>query len=81
MGIIHIMERGGSDLHEYKKAVKMAKAAIDTISELTEDMEEEYGVSERGGMSYRGGMRSRGGYYGRDWDEMPERRDSRGRYM
>lgn len=47
------MERGGSDFHEYKKAVKMAKKAIDTICDLTEDMEEEYGYSERGGYMKR----------------------------
>ena len=47
------MERGGSDYHEYKKAVKMAKKAIETICDLTEDMESEYGYSERGGYSRR----------------------------
>ena len=69
MGIIHIMKRGGDDYREYKKAIKMAKEAIETICELTEDMEEEYG--ERG--SY---MRS--GYYRNpDWDSMDERRGRR----
>lgn len=63
------MERGGSDYHEYKKAVKMAKKAIETICDLTEDMEEEeYGYSERGGymkrddhedIEMRGGMSRR----------------------
>jgi len=53
MGLIRIMERGGSDYHEYKKAIKMAKKAIETICDLTEDMEEEYGYSERGGYSRR----------------------------
>lgn len=53
MGMIHIFERGGEDFHEYKKAVKMAKKAIDTICELTEDMENEYGYGERGGYSRR----------------------------
>lgn len=47
MGIIHIMERGGDDYREYKKAVKMAKKAIETICRLTEYMEEEYGYDER----------------------------------
>lgn len=77
MGLIHIMERGGDDLREYKKAVKAAKEAIDTICELTADMEDEFGYSERGGMSNRSGYRMR------DWDGMDERRsrDSRGRYM
>ena len=53
MGLIRIMERGGSDYHEYKKAIKMAKKAIETICDLTEDMEEEYGYSERGGYMKR----------------------------
>ena len=51
MGLIRLMERGGDDLHEYKKALKMAKKSIETLWELTEDMEEEYGYGERG--SYR----------------------------
>lgn len=78
MGLIHIMERGGDDLREYKKAVKMAKEAIDTICELSEDMEEQYG-ERRGSYRMRGGSSYRSG----DWDEMDERRgrDSRGRYM
>ena len=41
------MKRGGDDLHEYKKALKMAKEAIETICEISEDMEKEYGYSER----------------------------------
>ena len=49
MGLIRLMERGGDDLHEYKKALKTAKKAIDTLCEITEEMENEY--SERG--SYR----------------------------
>lgn len=53
MGIVHIMERGGSDYHEYKKALKMAKKSIETLCELTEDMEDEYGYSERSGYSRR----------------------------
>ena len=68
MGIIHIMERGGDDLYEYKKALKMAKKSIDMLCELSEEMEDKY--SERGakmrGMSRR-----------EEWDEIEERR---GRY-
>lgn len=77
MGLIHIMERGGDDYREYKKAVKDAKKAIDTICELTEEMEEQYGYGERGSSHMRGGYYRRG-----DWDEMDERRgrDSMGRY-
>ena len=49
MGLIRLMERGGSDYSEYKKAVKAAKKAIETICDLTEEMEEKF--SERSGMS------------------------------
>lgn len=63
MGLIHIMKRGGDDLYEYKKALKMAKHSIETLCELTEEMEDEYGYGERG--SYR--RRER------DEDEMQER--------
>ena len=51
MGLLHIMERGGSDYREYKRNLKMAKKAIETLCDLTEDMEEEYG--ERSGYSRR----------------------------
>ena len=51
MGLIRLMERGGSDYHEYKKALKMAKKSIETLCDLTEEMEDEYGYGERG--SYR----------------------------
>lgn len=51
MGLIRLMERGGDDLHEYKKALKMAKKSIETLCDLTEEMEDEYGYGERG--SYR----------------------------
>ena len=40
MGLIRIMERGGDDYRDYKKALKMAKKSIETLCELTEDMEE-----------------------------------------
>lgn len=59
MGIIHIMERGGSDYREYKKALKMAKKSIETLCELTDEMEDEYGYGER--------------YSKRDEDEISER--------
>lgn len=87
MGFIRIMERGGEELREYKKALKMAKQGIETICELTEEMEDQF--SERRYDPYR--MDNRGsygerdyyrGYYGREMDEMDERRgrDSMGRY-
>ena len=73
MGLVTIMKRGGEDYREYKKAVKMAKEAIETICELTEEMEEEYGYGERYGHRY--GHRD-------DMDDMEMRRgsDSMGRY-
>ena len=80
MGFLHIMKRGGDEYREYKKAVKMAKEAIETICELTEDMEEEYGersYGERGGYGQRSSY-MRGGYYRNpEWDEMEERRGRR----
>lgn len=51
MRLIRIMEKGGDDYREYKKAVKMAKKAIETICDLTEEMEDQYG--ERGSMRYK----------------------------
>lgn len=64
MGIVHLFERGGDDYHDYKKALKTAKKAIDALCELTEDMESEYGYGERysrrderEGMEERGQMR------------------------
>lgn len=50
MRLIKIMERGGDELSEYKKALKKAKDAIDTICDLTEDMEDRY--SERNDSRY-----------------------------
>lgn len=61
MGLIRIMERGGDDYRDYKKELKKAKKAIEALCEITEDMEDEYGYSERhsdemeerGGRAYR----------------------------
>ena len=62
MGIVHIFERGGEDYREYKKALKTAKKSIETLCELTEDMEDEYGYGERGYYrSEEGEMEERGG--------------------
>ena len=47
MGLIRIMERGGDDYRDYKRALKAAKKAVDILCELTEDMESEYGYSEK----------------------------------
>ena len=80
MRIVHMFRERGDELREYKKALKMAKEGIDTICELSDDMEDEY--SERGDYGDRYHPRH---YYRRDhdWDDMEERRyrDSRGRYM
>lgn len=63
MGIVHIMERGGDDYREYKKALKMAKKSIETLCELTEDMEDEFGYGERKGYAHHDDddMEERGG--------------------
>ena len=53
MGFISILEKGGDDYREYKKALKMAKKSIETLCELTQEMEDEYGYSERSGYSGR----------------------------
>ena len=60
MGIVHIMKRGGDDLYEYKKALKMAKKAIEMLCELSEEMEDKYGYDERDDHE--------------EWDESHERR-------
>ena len=65
MGIVHIMKRGGDDLYEYKKALKMVKKGIEKLCELTDDMEDEYGYKERDEHE--------------DWDESQERRYRRDR--
>jgi len=58
MGLVHIMERGGDDYRDYKKALKTAKEAIDLICDLTEDMEDKF--SERRSVRRRTSRR--------DWD-------------
>ncbi|MBR3466530.1 MAG: hypothetical protein IKH15_04855 [Bacteroidales bacterium] len=81
----------GSDVRKFKEAAMTAKESIAEMCELVDEMSERY--SERGSYGERYGERGRydmrddysqrGGYYGRDWDEMNERRyrDSRGRFM
>lgn len=82
MGIIHIKERGGDEEYRFKKALKMAKYAIDEICEISDEMEDEYGSESEERYGMRGGY-SRRGYSRRDEYGMDERRsrDSRGRYM
>lgn len=74
-------EKGGDEAYRFKKALKMAKYAIDEICELSEDMEDEFGddSSER----YSSRSYYRRGYSMRDgMDGMDERRgrDSMGRF-
>lgn len=74
-------EKSGDEAYRFKKALKMAKYAIEEICELSEDMEDEFGddLSER----YSSRSYYRRGYSMRDGAEgMDERRgrDSMGRY-
>ena len=86
MGYRVISFRDGSEARDFKEAMEMTKEGMrmaqkgfERICELSEEMTEQYG--ERGDYGER--YSQRGGYYGRDWDDMHERRyrDSRGRYM
>jgi len=83
MGFIHIFERKGEEYGEYmealkkaKKATEMAGEAIDTICDLTEEMEDQYGddnYSERRGVSMRGAYNREG------WGDMDGAYSRRGR--
>lgn len=53
MKLVRLMERGGSDYHDYKKALKMAKEAVDILCDITESMEDEF--SSREGSHYSDG--------------------------
>ena len=77
--IIDLSERGG-DVKRFDEAMKMAKSGIKEACEIWEDMKSEF--SERGSYGDRYHERSHRGYYGREWDDMDERRsrDSMGRY-
>ena len=82
--IIDLSERGG-DVRRFEDGLTKAKHGLAEAYEIWEDMKNE--LSERSGSygerySMRGdyGERRHGGYYGREWEEMPERRDSIGRY-
>lgn len=86
MGYRVISFRDGSEARDFKEAMemtkegmRMAKKGFEKICELSESMTEQYG--ERGSYGDRYG--ERGGYYGREWDDMDERRyrDFRGRNM
>lgn len=77
--IIDLSERGG-DVRRFDEAIKRAKSGIKEACEIWEDMKDEF--SERGSYGERYSMRDHDRYYGREWDDMPERRmrDSMGRY-
>ena len=78
MGLVHIFERGGDEIHRFESALNDAKESLWEVCELYEGMKAQF--SERGSYSSRGSYSGRSGY--RDYDEMSERRgrDSMGRY-
>ena len=76
--IIDLSERGG-DVRKFDAGLKKAKKGLMEACEIWEDMKDEFSerddYSERyGSMSNRSRMRRRDDYYGRDWDDMDERR-------
>ena len=72
--IIDLSERGG-DVRRFDEAIKRAKSGIKEACEIWEDMKGEFSESYGERYSMRGdyGERTHRGYYGREWDEMPER--------
>lgn len=82
--MIVLHERNEGDVRRFEEGLKQAKHGLAEAYEIWADMKEQ--LSERGSYgerySNRGGYGERGGYYGREWDDMPERRyrDSMGRY-
>ena len=46
MSVVHVIKRGGDDLRDYKKALKMAKKGIEWLCGLTEEMEDKYSYDE-----------------------------------
>jgi len=80
MGLL-IMERGGDDSRRFKEALHMAKEGIETICELADDMESQYGqrggYGQRGSYGERGSYRYRGSYRNRDWEEEDDERSYR----
>ena len=88
MGMITIFERGGDDVRRFDESMKRAKSGLMEACEIWQDMKDQF--SERGG-DYASRYNMRGydergyddrGYYGREWDDMRERRyrDSMGRF-
>lgn len=74
MKVVHMMRRGGRELYEYKKALKMAKHAIDKICELTEEMEDQFSNEEEMDDEFsERRMRRRSASHNEDWDEMQNR--------
>jgi hypothetical protein len=83
MGMISIFERGGDDVRRFDESMKRAKSGLMEACEIWQDMKDQF--SERGGRyseRYNERYDERDRYYGRDWDDMHERRyrDSMGRY-
>ena len=77
-------ERNEGDSERFESALWKAKKGIKEACEIFEDMKDEF--SERGGRyseryNQRGynqrGYDERGDYYGREWDDMHERRGYR----
>ena len=81
--MIIFRERHEGDAERFESALWKAKKGIKEACEIYEDMKDEF--SERGRYNdrynehynQRGGYDDRGGYYGREWDDMPERRGYR----
>lgn len=75
MAII-INRRDSEEAMRFKHAIKKMQESLETISDLSDKMEDEYGerYSMRGGYGERGGLYGQRGYRGnyRD-DEMDER--------
>ena len=46
MSVVHVIKRGGDDLRDYKKALKMAKKGIEWLCELSDEMEDKYSYDE-----------------------------------
>jgi hypothetical protein len=82
--IIDLSERGG-EVRRFEEGLKKAKHGLSEAFEIWEDMKEQFSerddrYDERGSYGERYNMRD--GYYGREYDDMHERRrrNSMGRY-
>lgn len=75
--MIVFRERSEGDAERFESALWKAKKGIKEACEIFEDMKEQF--SERSGR-YNERYDERGGYYGREWDDMHERRGGYRRY-